>query len=94
MRKVEFLVEKTIVRNAYDAAYLSDDENVLYSLQQAVWQHVRMDIDITISGVTMPADAWEDPEHWADEWARELKVKSEDVLSGVLELLDEATVEE
>jgi hypothetical protein len=35
---------------------------------------VRLDLKVTVADTTMPATMWQDPQHWADDRAKELGV--------------------
>lgn len=94
MRKLEFQVERTIVVNHTDAAYLIDGDDVTETLNDAMWNAVYLDIHITIGGVTMPAALWSDPDHWAEDWADELKIDLDDVSETVAGILAEAIMED
>lgn len=54
---------------------------------------LKTDITITVDDVTMFVAAWEDPEHWAEDWAEQLGVSQDDVPDAVAALLAGAIVE-
>jgi hypothetical protein len=74
MRQLPFKIERSMLGGVRDAAYLSDGEDMSTALRDAMWEAVRLNVLITIGGVMMPATMWEDPEHWAEDWAAELGV--------------------
>jgi hypothetical protein len=87
MRSLHFEVERSIIGNVASAALLLEGESTLEALQIAMWDAVRLEIQITIEDVTMPATMWEDPEHWAEDWATKLGVPLDEAPDAVAALL-------
>lgn len=87
MRKIRFDIKRAEVGNTTDCAYVTDDESPFEALVAAVIEDIRTDLEITISGVTMHLAAWQDPEHWATDWAHELGVDLDDAPEAVMALL-------
>jgi hypothetical protein len=93
MKTLRFTIERTLISERRDITYITDDDDVFQTLRDAMWDGVHLDVHITIDGVTVPAMMWEDPEHWADDWAEMLGIDHEDVVDTVAGLLVEAMVE-
>lgn len=62
----------------HDAAIILDGEDPLEELIAAVIQTISTDIEVTCGGVTMHLAAWQDPEHWSEDW-EERGTKPDDV---------------
>lgn len=73
MKRIDFDLECGAL-SASDGAYVGAGEAVTDALREAIWQAVRLDVNVTVGKVTMPAAMWEDPEHWAEDWAHKLGV--------------------
>jgi hypothetical protein len=95
MKKLNFIIETSLISASHDAAYVNDPdhEDIIETLRDAIWQAVRLDIEVTIDGVTMPAAMWEDPNHWSEDWAEKLGIDIDDVPEAVLDILSEAITE-
>lgn len=99
MRKLRFLIESCVIGGMSDSAYLptrgdlDEDEDLTTELIEAAHQSIGTDLEVTVSGVTMFIAAWEDPDHWASDWAEKLGISYDDVPDAVAALLT-AAVEE
>ena len=93
MSRLHFTIERSIITSCHDAAILLDSESTTEALTIAMWNAVRLDVKVTIEGVTMPAACWEDPEHWADDWVTELDIEHDEVPEAVAALLAGAITE-
>lgn len=89
--KLDFNIEGGTIPPMHDAAIVLEDESPFEALRTAVWDSIRTDLMVTVSGVTMFAAAWEDPEHWESDWVEKLGVDREDVVDAVMDLLAKAT---
>lgn len=94
MRKLHFTVERGIHGGVADAAYLAEGDEVVETLHDAMWSAVCLSVEVTIGGVTMPACMWEDPEHWAEDWATKLEVDYGDAVEAVAAILAANIAEE
>lgn len=63
------------------------------ALLEGVYQTLGTDLEVTVSGVTMFTSAWEDPEHWTEDWSKKLGIDSDDVPDAVAQLLADAVEE-
>jgi hypothetical protein len=93
MRTLPFAVGQARITPVADSAILLDGENPFDALRDAILQAVHLDIEVTIGGVTMFAAAWEDPDHWAEDWADKLGIDLDDVPQTVATLVADAIVE-
>lgn len=72
---------------AHDSALILDDEDPRKALVEAAIQTVSTDIEITAGGVTLHLAAWDDPDHWSEEWEEALGegCDPEEFIKGLLE---------
>lgn len=89
MAKVRFGLPRVTVGGSTDCAYLFEDEDPLASLVGSVVQDIATEVMVTVSGVTMHLAAWQDPDHWADDWRE--AAGDEDVAEFIAGLLAAAT---
>jgi hypothetical protein len=87
MKKVRFHLAATTLYGYTDCAYVLDGEKPGEVLVDAVMEGIRTNLEVTISNVTMHLAAWQDPEHWATDWAEELGVPFDDAPDAVAALL-------
>lgn len=69
--KARFKLDRAIIMASTNVAYLSGDDDVLEGIIETALQDISTDIVLTIGGATCHLAAWQDPEHWAEDW-REL----------------------
>lgn len=94
MRRLRFEVERSVITARHESTIILRPVTLVgEELRDAVWESVSLDIGVTIGGVTVPAAMWEDPEHWAENWAEELSLPPDEALSRVTEILVAATEE-
>lgn len=93
MRKLRFTIPAACIRGCHDCAYISDGEDPFAALRDAVLNSVHLDVHVTIGKITMAAAMWEDPAHWAEDWAAKLGVDYDDVEDAVAALLANAMAE-
>lgn len=93
MSQLHFTIEGGVHGHRSDAAYLNDNDNVTEELDRAIWQAIHLNVEVTIGDVTMPAAMWEDPEHWAEDWAEKLSVDLDDAPGAVASILANAITE-
>lgn len=65
--KINYYVGGTTMR-CHDAAYILDGDDPLEQLIEAVIQTISTDIEITCGDVKMHLAAWQDPDHWSEDW--------------------------
>lgn len=53
----------------HDAAIILDGEDPLEQLIESVIQTISTEVMVTVGEVTMHLAAWQDPDHWSDDWA-------------------------
>lgn len=95
MKKLSFDVEASYMTGSVnDAAYPGPDEALSEALAVAVMQSIGTDLEVTVGGVTMFLAAWEDPEHWATDWAEKLGVEHADAPAAVAAILASAVEED
>lgn len=87
MKRLPFRIAKGRLMGCSDAAYLDENEPLTGGLVAAAVQALSTDIFITVADHTMFLAAWEDPEHWAEDWAQELGVDFDAVPAAVEALL-------
>lgn len=63
---------------AFDKAIILADENPRTVLIETTWQNIAIDVEITVGEVTMHAAAWEDPDHWVEDWREVLGLDPDD----------------
>lgn len=90
MRKVRFHIGQVVTSPCSDVARIRDDEDVTEAVLQQVWDDLQTQIEVTIGGITMHAAAWQDPDHWAGDWAELLEVDYDDAPHAVASLLEQA----
>lgn len=94
MKKVEFLIGQEHGRRHHDAAIVLGDEVAREALVEAAIQGISTEVWIEVGGVNMHLAAWQDPDHWSEDWARVLDVDLDDVEEAVAALIDGAIVED
>jgi hypothetical protein len=87
MKKLLFSIERSVIGNVSSTVWLYGNEDISEELRATIWETIRLDVHVTIGGVTMPATMWEDPEHWAEDWMEELNVSYEDAPDAVANIL-------
>jgi hypothetical protein len=55
-----------------DSAYVSEDEDPRTRLIESVVGTISTDVEVTAGGVTLHLAAWQDPDHWSEEWTEAL----------------------
>src|SRR4051812_6123465 len=96
MKKLPFEIEPVTLRGTHDSAWLSpvDEDDLPAALRDAVIDAVHLDVEVTVGDVTMFLAAWEDPDHWATDWAEKLGVGYDDAPAAVAALLTEAVFDD
>ena len=89
MNKIRFSVERAIIGNLSDVAYVDDLFDPIEAVIEQVIDDLDTDIMVTISDVTMHIAAWKDIDHWSDDWKE--VAGDEDVDEFVAGLLSAAT---
>lgn len=79
MRRLPFSLERSITLPAADQAYLSDGQDPVEGLIEAVVQAISTDLFVRVGDVRMHLAAWEDPDHWEDDWQQEHGLSPEEV---------------
>lgn len=70
-------IQFTVTGRVYpvrDTAMILESEDPHEELVRAIIQCISTDIEIEAGGVTLFLAAWQDPQHWSQEWAEALKV--------------------
>lgn len=67
MNKIRYFLDGTPMR-CFDAAIVLDGEDPRQALVDAAIQAASTDIFITLGGVRMFLAAWQDPDHWEEDW--------------------------
>lgn len=94
MKKLRYEVGRCLVGGYTDVAYLNEGDDPGEELKSSIIEAVHLDIEVTISDVTMPLAMWEDPDHWAEDWATKLSVELDDAPEAVAALIASATTED
>lgn len=72
MLRIPFKVERSIIMASADAAYFAPGRHdACEALCEAVMQNISTDVEITAGGVTLHLAAWQDPDHWSSDWAKQ-----------------------
>jgi hypothetical protein len=83
MDKIRFHVERGSVPAVHDAAIVVDGEDPHEQLVLAMVDSIAINVHYTAGGVTLFLAAWQDPDHWSDEWQ---EAGIEDPYAFILEL--------
>lgn len=67
MDKVEFSTGGSL-RRTHDAVYLRPAEEPLTALVEAVIDSIGTSVMVTVGDITMHLAAWQDPDHWEEDW--------------------------
>jgi hypothetical protein len=94
MKRLPFQIPTSVVGGSADAAYLTEGEDPTQALMETVMSDVGTELLVTIGNVTMFFAAWEDPDHWAEDWAEELGVELDQAPAIVAELIAAAITDE
>lgn len=86
MKRIGFSTQGHLMPTA-DAAYLDADEDPRTALIEAVVETISIDVQVTAGGVTLHLAAWQDPDHWAEDWAEKLDVDSDKAAGAAWELI-------
>lgn len=91
MKRLEYHVERHpgSIGGFVDAAYVSLGQDVRDALVESVVQGISTDLYVTIGGTRMFLAAWQDPEHWAEQWRDAHNLSAGEVR----DLLDKTMVE-
>jgi len=92
MNKIRFSIERSVIGNLTDVAYVDDLFDPIEAVIEQVIDDLDTEIMVTISGVTMHLAAWKDIDHWSDDWKK--LAGDQDVNEFVAELLAAATENE
>jgi hypothetical protein len=65
---IRFTVEQSIVGRLTDVAIVAEEESPFDALVEAVVADISIDVEVEVSGVRMHLAAWQDPDHWAEDW--------------------------
>lgn len=87
--KIPFKIERATIGASHDSAIVVNDEDPSRALAVAAMRSIGTDVEITIGTTTMFLAAWEDPEHWAEDWAEKLDVDLDDVPEVVARIIAE-----
>lgn len=86
--KYRFQVPAAHIGGVSDVAYVSEGEDPLEEIRRTIWQDLATDLEVRISGVTMFAAAWDDPDHWSSDWAEQLGIPVDEVPEAVAALVE------
>jgi hypothetical protein len=67
MRRIKYTTRGSLMPTA-DSAYLRDDEDPLARLVESVVDTISTDVQVTLGGITLHLAAFQDPDHWSQEW--------------------------
>jgi hypothetical protein len=70
MKRLRYTVEGRVTPAA-DAALIIGDDDYVTEFLRSVIDTISIDLNVTVGGVTMFYAAWQDPAHWAEDWAHE-----------------------
>jgi hypothetical protein len=97
MSGIRFTINRQSVGGVTSVAYvptaeLRDGNGLAHldDLKEDIWQAISLDLLVTIAEHTAPACFWEDPDHWAEDWAEQLGCDRGEVPERVGALLDSA----
>jgi hypothetical protein len=76
-----------------DEAIILPTDDHRTALIEACWQGISTHLNITVGDVTMHAAAWEDPDHWAEDWAEKLGCDYDEAPGAVDALLEAAVID-
>lgn len=80
-------VPRAVVGNISDAAYVGEGDDPRTEIVAAAFAAISTELQVTVGGVTMHVAAWEDPEHWASDWAELLEIDHDDVPEAIEDLI-------
>ena len=92
MRQIVFDVGGATMRS-HDSGIVLAGEDPRDVLVESVVQNVATSIEVTVGDVTMHLAAWQDPDHWAEDWAAKLGIDLEAAADAVDEMVAAAVVE-
>lgn len=68
MRRFRFVIEPGYSLRSGDVAHVADDADPLAGIIESAIDNLGTEVLLKIGDVTMHLAAWQDPEHWADDW--------------------------
>lgn len=71
MANVRFKIQSAAISGMASSALVLTDEDPREAIVEQVMQDLSIQIMVTVGGVTTHLAAWQDPDHWEDDW-REL----------------------
>jgi hypothetical protein len=86
-QKLPYKIARTTVSATASTVRVGDDEDPIAAVRDDAWQSLGTYLELTIGDVTMHAAAWEDPEHWAEDWAQKLDVDLDEAPDAVAALI-------
>lgn len=89
MRHYRYTVDRSYVGGMSGTALVTDEEPLEELCREAVGA-ISTELQVTIGGVSMFLAAWEDPEHWSEDWAEKLGVGHDEVPEAVAGLISSA----
>jgi len=93
MKKLRFTVERAAISPTSSSEYLDDGQEPADALVAGVLDVLGTDLFVTVGGVTQRLAAWQDPDHWDEDWSATLGIDADDVPQAVADLLGAATSE-
>lgn len=86
MNKIPYLIHGNTLRS-HDAALLDDTDDPREALVESAIQTISTEVYVAVGDVEMHLAGWQDPDHWAEDWAAKLEVDVDDVDEAVAGLL-------
>lgn len=71
MPNVKFKIQSATIGGMASSAVVLTGEDPLEAIVEQVVQDLSIQVMVTVGGVTTHLAAWQDPDHWEDDW-REL----------------------
>lgn len=87
---IRFTIPKASVGGMSDFAYVGEDEIAVEQLMAMVWDDLSTEVYVAVGEVSMFVAAWQDPDHWGEDWAEKLGIDRDDVPEAVTALLNAA----
>lgn len=67
MNKIDYYLDGNVM-HCHDAAIVLGDDDPRVILCETAIQTLATDVWITVGGVRMFLAAWQDPDHWEEDW--------------------------
>lgn len=83
--RIDFKIDRAVLYGVRDHVLVNDGEDPLERVIEQAVSDIAAGIMLTIGDITMSLAAWQDPDHWSDDWAEH--ADGEDAVTFVAGLL-------